>query len=238
MEVIKMSYCVHCGVKLASYQNVCPLCSTPVIDPNPSEKSTPRFVDYIETKDRHINRHFASLLITVISLIPFIVTAIVDLCINHKLSWSIYILGADWCFLAIVVFPFRYYLKNTYWYIIVDGIAIAAYLVVIYFLASASLTLLYIGLMITLLCTLIALSIVYFIKKPHKSKGTLIGWLTVTTSFLPFGIDVIINYFIHHTIMPSWSFWVTIPSLVLGIILVIIARNENVYQWIKKNIFI
>jgi hypothetical protein len=29
-----MSYCVECGVKLAEYEKECPLCTTPVYNPN------------------------------------------------------------------------------------------------------------------------------------------------------------------------------------------------------------
>jgi len=29
-----MSYCVHCGVELAPSEESCPLCKTPVLDPN------------------------------------------------------------------------------------------------------------------------------------------------------------------------------------------------------------
>ena len=29
-----MSYCVNCGVKLAKSEKKCPLCNTPVINPN------------------------------------------------------------------------------------------------------------------------------------------------------------------------------------------------------------
>ena len=33
-KVSDMSYCVHCGVKLADGAASCPLCGTPVLDPN------------------------------------------------------------------------------------------------------------------------------------------------------------------------------------------------------------
>ena len=32
-----MSYCVQCGVRLAQQEKKCPLCGTPVINPNPQE---------------------------------------------------------------------------------------------------------------------------------------------------------------------------------------------------------
>ena len=38
-----MSYCVHCGVKLAPSEARCPLCKTPVVDPvTPYDPSVPK----------------------------------------------------------------------------------------------------------------------------------------------------------------------------------------------------
>ncbi len=38
-----MSYCVHCGVKLAPSEARCPLCQTPVVDPvTPYDPSVPK----------------------------------------------------------------------------------------------------------------------------------------------------------------------------------------------------
>ena len=45
-----MSYCVNCGVKLASSERVCPLCNTKVINPNIMESDiTSNYPDRLDS---------------------------------------------------------------------------------------------------------------------------------------------------------------------------------------------
>ncbi len=57
-----MSYCVHCGVELAPSEEKCPLCKTPVMDPNqawrePEERPYP---ERLEVVPPHIDRQYGA----------------------------------------------------------------------------------------------------------------------------------------------------------------------------------
>ncbi len=232
-----MSYCVHCGVRLASYQKQCPLCGTPVNDPNPPEESEPRFVDELITKDKNVNRSFLTNLITGIMIIPIFVCCLVDFIVNRNLSWSLYVAGAMVICWIWFVFPYRYHLSKPYWYIAIDYLAALIYLYIIYYLANGVDWFFSIGLPITTYCLLWILSIIFILRRNLNTSGYF-GCSTICTSLLPFMIDITIQKAVNDTFMPAWSYWVSIPLFTIGVIFVIISRSQKLSSWIQKNLFV
>lgn len=89
-----MSYCVNCGVELEKSQKRCPLCNTPVINPNESKEIytiPPYPYDDTVTVVRKIRR-MTVLLISIILLVPFIICPLCNYIISGNLSWSIYVM--------------------------------------------------------------------------------------------------------------------------------------------------
>ena len=79
-----MSYCVNCGVELERSQKSCPLCSTPVINPNDNIEVNvipPYPIDSVKSIVRKL-RKAAGLLITIILVIPLIVCPLCDFLIS------------------------------------------------------------------------------------------------------------------------------------------------------------
>ncbi len=232
-----MSYCVHCGVQLASYQKECPLCGTPVNDPNPPEETEPRFVDELTTKDKNVNRYFLVNLITVIMIVPIFVSCLVDFIVNTSLSWSLYVAGGMVICWIWFVFPYRYHLNKPYWYIAIDYLAALIYLYIIYYLTSGIDWFLSIGFPITTYCLLWVLSILFIVRRNLNTNGY-VGWIAISTSLLPMVIDVTIQHATNDTFQPAWSYWVTVPLLTIGVIFVIISRSHKLSSWIQKNLFV
>lgn len=87
-----MSYCVNCGVELEKTQKRCPLCSTPVINPNETEITAeipPYPSDNVVGVVRKLRR-MAALLISIILFVPFLLCPLCDLLITGRLTWSMY----------------------------------------------------------------------------------------------------------------------------------------------------
>lgn len=87
-----MSYCVNCGVELEKSQKRCPLCGTPVINPNESteNKTVPPYpTDNVVTAVRKM-RHMTALLISIILLVPLILCPLCNFIISKSITWSIY----------------------------------------------------------------------------------------------------------------------------------------------------
>lgn len=89
-----MSYCVNCGVELEKSQKRCPLCNTPVINPNESTQINviPPYPDNDTTTVVRKIRRMTVLLISIILLVPFIICPVCDYIISGGLSWSVYVM--------------------------------------------------------------------------------------------------------------------------------------------------
>lgn len=89
-----MSYCVHCGVKLADYHETCPLCNTKVLNPNakidPQTRDFPRYREHLKSKNPdNMKRLFAGTIISFITTIYIIILLLVNYLINGQISWSL-----------------------------------------------------------------------------------------------------------------------------------------------------
>ena len=85
-----MSYCVHCGVKLAPSEARCPLCQTPVVDPvTPYDPSVPKeFPTRVREQHLEINPGATLVLAAVLLAVPSLICLFVDLLVSGGLTWS------------------------------------------------------------------------------------------------------------------------------------------------------
>lgn len=94
-----MSYCVECGVELAEYHDKCPLCGTPVYNPNrkvnPSKSDYPEFKLHKSVPGRkRVIRRLTGFIISVSLLSSSLITLFIDFKTSGALSWSLYVLFA------------------------------------------------------------------------------------------------------------------------------------------------
>lgn len=110
-----MSYCVECGVELAEYHKKCPLCDTPVLNPNKSfdfsKNEYPIFKKHHSVINRRkVARQLTGFILTMCFLMVAMIPGIIDLHANSTITWSIYpILSASllWVSIAIPFFKKR-----------------------------------------------------------------------------------------------------------------------------------
>ena len=134
-----MSYCVNCGVKLDPSLERCPLCNTPVINPNevshthpvppfPKEKGQ---VEVVKSKD-------LAILLSVSLTATAAVCGLLNLLVFSSSPWSLYVIGA--CLLLWVLFiPAVIYTRmSLYASLLLDGLAAGVTVMTAAFLAAAS----------------------------------------------------------------------------------------------------
>ena len=98
-----MSYCVNCGVELDSSLDHCPLCNTPVINPNELKKiadAVPPFPEQRGEVDTVKRRDF-TLLIGIILTATSASCLLLNLLVFTGSLWSLFIIGA--CLLLFIV---------------------------------------------------------------------------------------------------------------------------------------
>ena len=232
-----MSYCVHCGVELADRETACPLCGTPVLDPHRATEREPMPEDKMEDVPRRLNRRFVVLLVSAILLVPFIVTFIVGQALHLGMTWPAFVIGAEICFWVFFVLPFLVRLSPL-GIVLTDTATAALYLLFIAYLTGGLAWYLPLVLPITVLTGITAAVTVLIAAKPHITRLGAVAWSFVSVSLLPGAIDMTVTHFRTGSFLPTWGWFVTVPMLVLGIVLVVISRSRRMTEWIRRKMFI
>jgi len=235
-----MSYCVHCGVELGATEAECPLCNTPVLDPNRRSAGTdiPLFPNRVDIPNAKINPHFLAYLIGILLLFPLAVVILLDMLANQSLTWSIHVLGEELCLWSFIVLPFNCPGKSTYLYIGVDMVTVAAYILLTYFVSNGSgwYTALALPLIGTVGCTAFLATWICTQKKSNKIEKS--GWMILLLSTFVGIVDLVIHHYIAGVFGLTWAWCISIPLMVFGIVLLIISRSAVLCDWIRRNLFI
>ncbi|MFO7612817.1 MAG: hypothetical protein R6W99_10105 [Clostridia bacterium] len=90
-----MSYCVECGVELADYHKKCPLCDTPVYNPNRSfdfsKNNYPSFKKHHAVANRRkVVRSLVGFILSMSALTAALVPLIIDYKTSGSVGWSLY----------------------------------------------------------------------------------------------------------------------------------------------------
>ncbi len=129
-----MSYCVNCGVELDNSAKRCPLCDTPVYNPqmlNHEKEVTP--FSQVPVIPSQVKTRFIALIVSVVMLIPSLV------CLMLNLFFSpdnlLYVYTSSTIFLCWIVFVFPFIISKVKPYLLwaFDSVAIALYVFLFYF---------------------------------------------------------------------------------------------------------
>lgn len=234
-----MSYCVHCGVKLINSENICPLCGTPVYDLNQlKDDEESIFGNEIKLSKHPLNRRFITLLLSFILLIPFAITALINIFVYSELTWSLYVFGAEVCIWFFAILPIAFPQRRPYLVCILSTFAILSYLLLIFYLTKSSKWFLHLAMPICLFVGSIILIMLYISFRKKLGKIQKISWITLLFALLLCGIDSIIVHFINNTFIPTWSLYVSTPLGILGVVVISLSHNITVTEWIRRNLFI
>ncbi len=133
-----MSYCVNCGVELDPSLKSCPLCHTPVINPNELKKEETEHpyptqkgqVEVVKRKDLGI-------LLSIVVLATSATCILLNLFVFPQSAWSVLIVGACVILWTLLV-PFVIYSRlPIYVSILLDAMAVGIYLYMLTYLTSS-----------------------------------------------------------------------------------------------------
>lgn len=235
-----MSYCVNCGVELAPSEKVCPLCDTPVINPNEKVKSDeyrpyPKQVEKVMQK---VDRRFGVLLGTLILAIPLTVTLLADMIISHRFSWSLYVAGALMCIFVFVLLPFLFEKKRPFLCLSTDAVALLIYLAVISYETARMSWFLPLALpLVAIVYVCVSLMVaagnskrLHGLYKPAMDVG--IGALGTVL------IEMVFDNFLHGGFVISWSLIVLIVGIIIFFILITIEKKQKLKDEIRRRLFL
>lgn len=236
-----MAYCVHCGVELAPSEEKCPLCKTPVFDPNqawrePDEKPYP---DRLEVVPPHINRRYGARLASLFLLIPLAAVVIVNLAISgFRLTWSLYVLGAGACVYFWVLLPLSLSIERPYLYIAVDVCSTALYLLLIAYMTEGAGWYMGLALPLTLIFGLSGMLSVYVCRRrrmPALYRASIV--LLVGAAVLA-GLEAVVDLWMHGSVRLEWSIYALVPLAASGAALRIIEKKPKLKEAILKRLYL
>ncbi len=235
-----MSYCVNCGVELADSERCCPLCATEVINP---AKPAARVHEYpypkrVETISRNIDKRFLVSMAGTIMLIPTIITIFCDYITDGTISWSIYVAGAMLLLFTWIFVPMLFK-KTTVWLNVTLGFISTAIYVGLICLVSGGDWFWTLGLPIVLaLGGLVVLLSVLFTIETTKGLLIRVAFVLFGIGLLAIVIDLLISLYIGISLIPSWSGYVFVPCVLLGVLALILRKHKNFKDEIRRRFYV
>lgn len=233
-----MSYCVNCGVELAAAAKMCPLCDTPVINPNIHKISNedPSYPERIEIPKSSRKRYFATV-ISLLMLLPGIVCILTNLLLAPETPWSVYVVSSLLMVWFLFLFPF--FIKDKYKLLIVtvDAIATALYLFVFFYFASPDRNWFW-QLAIPLdagVFAAIGFLTAYFSKKRTVIRSSIAVFATAL--ILTLFICTVVNLYTYSVYVTYFTTIIAISCIILVIFFCIADRKPKLRAWLSRKFF-
>lgn len=152
-----MKICPECHVQVGGPERSCPLCGAALqsADPAGNEESLyPQFTQHLKQRSRF---PFLAKLFAFLSLITILICGTVNLVVDHKFTWSLFVIGGIVCLWASLGVHLLTNINLNY-KLLMDLLALSAYLILIDKLTGWNrwsinyvIPILYIGIMITVI---------------------------------------------------------------------------------------
>ena len=230
-------YCVKCGVELADSEKHCPLCGTIVFHPDVTQSDeAPQYPAHKmpEEKGRSIIGH---IILAVIFLLPILITLQCDLILNHRLTWSGYVIGALIVAYTVFVLPGWFIRPNPVIFAPVSCAVICAYLLYICYATGGSWFLTF-AFPVTGFVTLILSAVITLLRYTKRGEYYIIGGASIAMGlFMPL-MEFLMHLTFHHPDRIVWSLYpLTVLSL-FGGLMIFIGIYRPARQLMERKFFI
>ena len=231
-------YCIKCGVELADSEKVCPLCGTRVFHPDLpcGQGETPYPPDH-RPRAEEVSRAGVLFVLTVLFLLPAVVSVLCDWRLSGGIVWSGYVVGGLLLLYVTVVLPLWFKRPNPVIFVPVDFAAIILYLLYIdlatgghWFLTFAFPVAGSIGVLIT---TMVAL-----LRYVRRGYLYIFGGALIAAGGLAMLLEFLLNltFGVHQTFF--WSFYPLAAGVLLGVMLIIIAVCPPLRRSLHRKFFL
>lgn len=232
-----MSYCVNCGVELDPSLQACPLCNTPVMNPNERGREIPPS-PYPTDKGQveSVKRKDLGILLSVVLTATSITCLLLNLLVFHASLWSLLVIGICIC-LFVFTFPAVFYSKTPlYISLLADGIAIAVYLFLISRLTSSDTWFWQLGLPIAILLTgLMELYTLLAKIFPFTILSAAL-YLFIEIPVFCVCLELLIRRMLDHSYAITWSAVVLTVCVIIDIALITILAKKRLRNEVRRRL--
>lgn len=230
-------YCIKCGVKLADTEKQCPLCGTVPFHPELSREEADPLYPVDRIPEYRVNRQGVMGVITILFLIPLLITLLCDLQINKQVVWSGYVAGGLILSYGVLILPGWFKNPNPVIFVPVDFAVLGAFLLYIswktdggWFLSFGFPVAGFLGLLVTAVVTLMR----------YIRKGRLYvfgGALAALGVFMPV-MEMLLGLTFDKLHFIGWSWYPLIALVLLGGSLIFLAICRPAREKMERRFFL
>ena len=230
-----MSYCVNCGVELDKTAAFCPLCHTPVINPNqPPDLHSPTPFPTERREVPPANKRELALLISAMLASVAICCGTLNLFLRAGHVWSLYVIGAAVMLWVWLVPPLIFRNIPAKLELIADCLAIAVYVLLICIDLSGWDWYLHFALpVICLLCAL-ALFLEHQLREVGRSILSSATLCILSVGVFVIGLEFFGDLYFQGSWAPGWSLIVLTVCAALAIPLLVIRRVPTLREEVRR----
>lgn len=236
-----MSYCVNCGVKLDPSLKRCPLCNTPVLNPNLMDTKEPLPpYPYPRKKGQvdPVKRTDLAILISVILAGTATACGLLNLLVFRSNHWSFYVIGA--CILLwIFCTPMLIYSRlSVYLTILFDGAAVALYAGIVAYEFPGSPWFTQVALPIIGALTVLVLLFALIYRKVSRSILSMAVVIVLEIAAFTVLVELLTRHFAHAPLELSWSAVVLTCCAVIAAALGTILTRARLREEVRRRMHI
>ena len=226
-------YCVKCGVRLQDGTKECPLCGTPVWDPDNKEKEH----TYPERLPMHYMESTMPIaaIFTLISIISILVLLAICLILYGRLNWGGYAIFGVTLFYILFIFPLWFKKYPIEVLIPVNHLAIGLYVLYIC-LKTGGKWFLGFAMPIIIASCIVLTSAACLLKHIRKGKLYIFGGIFILLG----GMTMLIELFEHitfKTVMFRWSPYSFSGFAIIGLFLILVGMIPSLKESFEKKFF-
>ena len=234
-----MSYCVNCGVELETSLKECPLCNTPVINPNHTSSETETIpnpypadrgqVDVVRRKDLGI-------LLAVVLSATSVTCLLLNLLVFRNSLWSFMVIGICICLFFFASSAVIYTKIPVYCALLADGIAVGFYLYLITYLTPSNEWFWMLGLPIVVTVTILIEIFTLLARKLPFTILTASLYFFVEIPILCVTLELLIKRFHYSPYSITWSAVVLTVCVIIDIALITILTKKRLRNEVNRRL--
>ncbi|MBQ1850722.1 MAG: hypothetical protein II743_00345 [Lachnospiraceae bacterium] len=232
-----MSYCVNCGVELDATAKNCPLCNTPVINPNEIKKegAIPPFPKERAQVDE-VQRADFGWLVSMVCLATAVTCGVLNWLAFNGSLWSLAVIGACIVLWVVLVPAVIYHKWSPYVYLLLDCAAIILYLYLIARMIGNYGWFEGLGVPLVI-CTWGVMELLTLASRKFL-KGILARGLYGFTALalLCVGYEIIIDLFCENPIRLSWSAVVLTVCIIVDIAIITTLSRRRLRNEVRRRL--
>ena len=227
-------YCVKCGVSLQDGVEKCPLCGTPVWNPDELVFESRYNTDALPEKTSDTKP--AAIFLTILTVLAAVAVTVICLGIYGNLSWGAIVLASLLLFFVIAVLPLWFVNPNPMIFLPVDLAALECFLLFLC-LRTGGHWFMSFAFPCTGILGIIVIASTALLKYLKKGRYCILGGLQIVL-----GVFCILLEFFQHitfdTVMFRWSLFASTGLFVSGAFLICVGLIRPLREFVEKFFFI